>query len=101
MASARYTMLMLRGAKAQWLGMTIKRRLCAASRGRATQRQRSSVDAVVVPKVIRLRSPPERNRASDLVPFAIDVDLTAEPDRNERVDGAERVVRDDEPEILQ
>jgi len=43
MASARYTMLMLEGAKCSVGRGDINRRLCAASRGRATQRQRSSV----------------------------------------------------------
>jgi len=43
MASARYTMLMLEGAKCSVALDDDKRRLCAASRSNATQRQRSSV----------------------------------------------------------
>ncbi len=60
MASARYTMLMLEGAKYSVARDDIKRRLCAASLAQATQRQRSSIDAVRVSKVMRLAAPPER-----------------------------------------
>jgi len=35
MDSARYAMLMLGARNERWLGMNIKRRLCAASRDRA------------------------------------------------------------------
>jgi len=60
MASARYTMLMLEGAKCSVALDDDKRRLCAASRSNATQRQRSSVDAVMVAKVMRLAATPQR-----------------------------------------
>jgi len=43
MASARYTMLMLEGAKFSVARDDSKRRLCAGSRRGAAQRQRSSI----------------------------------------------------------
>lgn len=101
MASARYTMLMLGGAKCSVARDDGKRRLCVASRSSTTQRQRSSVDAVMVPKVMRLAAPPERKGARELVPLTISVNLTPEPDGNEGIDSAEGVVCNDEPEILQ
>src|SRR6478672_842093 len=101
MDSARYAMLMLGARNERWLGMNIKRRLCAASRDRAATpaiicRRREGAQSH-----LPLASPAERKRTSELVALAIGVHLSAEPNGNERVDGAERVVRDDEAEILE
>src|SRR4030095_1768981 len=101
MASARYVMLMLGSAKLPVARDEIKRRLCARSRDRVTQRQGSSVDAVMVRKVIPLPSPTERKRAGELEPLTLGLHLPAKADRDERIYGAERVVRDDESKVLE
>src|SRR5512138_2242593 len=102
--AARYATLMLVGAKLPRAGVVIQKkhdRMCGASPGsHRTQRRRSSVDAATPLKVIRSARAPERNRADDIVPLRV-IHSPAKADGDEPVHRTERMVGDDQSEILE